>query len=97
MPASESAKPALLLFVSWLLLVPLPAAAQIQSDCRGTGSIGMAVMARDGTITLSLHSPDGAEGVLAYHKSDPQYARILSHIGGIRPGEHKSVPPFCNN
>jgi hypothetical protein len=78
-----------------LALAPLPAAAQIQSDCRGTGSIGMAVMAQDGTITLWLHSPDGAEGVLAYHKSDPQYARILSHIGGIRPGEHKSVPPFC--
>ena len=78
-----------------LALSPLSAAAQIQSDCRGTGSIGMAVMAPDGTITLSLRSPDGAEGVLAYHKNDPQYARIVSHLGGIRPGEHKSVPPFC--
>jgi hypothetical protein len=78
-----------------LALAPLPAAAQIQSDCRGTGTIGMAVMARDGTITLSLHSLDGAMGTFAYHKDDPQYARILSHIGGIRPGEHKSVPPFC--
>ncbi len=80
-----------------LALAPLPAAAQIQSDCRGAGSIGMAVMAPDGTITLSLHSQDGAMGAFAYHKNDPQYARILSHIGGIRPGEHKPVPPFCNN
>ena len=36
-----------------------------------------------------------AEGVLAYKRSDPQYARILSHIGGIKPGEHKKVPAFC--
>ena len=59
------------------------------------GHIGMAVMSADGTITLTLHTPDGAEGVLAYKKSDPQYARIFSHIGGIRPGEHKLVPAFC--
>ena len=79
-----------------LLLLPLhAAAASLQSDCRGQGNIGMAVMSLDGTITLTLHTPDGAEGVLAYKKNDPQYARILSHLGGIRPGEHKSVPAFC--
>ena len=54
-------------------------------------------MAQDGTITLNLRSPDGAEGVLAYHRDDPNYARILSHLGGMRPGEHKSVPAFCGN
>jgi hypothetical protein len=79
-----------------MLLAPLAAkAAALQSDCRGLGTIGMAVMSADGTITLTLHAADGAQGVLAYKKNDPQYARILSHIGGIRPGEHKSVPAFC--
>ncbi len=79
-----------------LLLMPLPTmAAPLQSDCRALGNIGMAVMSPDGTITLTLHSPDGAEGVAAYKKSDPQYARIFSHIGGINPGQHKLVPAFC--
>ena len=80
-----------------LLLAPLPAAAQIQSDCRGTGSIGTAVMSADGTIALTLQAPDGSQAALAYHRGDPQYARILSHIGGLRPGEHKPVPSFCGN
>ena len=79
-----------------IFLSPIPAAAaSLQSDCRALGIIGMAVMGSDGTITLTLHTPDGAEGVLAYKKNDPQYARILSHIGGIKPGEHKKVPAFC--
>jgi hypothetical protein len=34
-------------------------------------------------------------GVLAYHRGDAQYARIMSHIGGIQPGQKKPVPPWC--
>jgi hypothetical protein len=79
-----------------LLLIAAPASAQMQSDCRGPGNIGTAVMSADGTITLSLRAPDGTQGALAYHKGDPRYARILSHIGGIEPGEHKPVPAFCH-
>ncbi len=86
-------------FAPWaltlLLFVAPAAAASLQSDCRGLGSIGMAVMSADGTITLTLHSPDGAEGAVAYKKNDPQYARIFSHIGGIKPGQHRLVPAFC--
>ncbi len=78
------------------MLAVLPAGAvPLQQDCRGQGIIGTAVMSPDGTITLNLHSPDGAEGLLVYKKGDPQYARIYSHLGGIRPGEHKPVPAFC--
>ena len=80
-----------------LAVSPLPAAAQLQSDCRAPGSIGTAVMAQDGTITLNLRAPDGTQGLAAYHRGDPNYARILSHLGGIRPGEHKNVPAFCGN
>jgi hypothetical protein len=46
---------------------------------------------------LTLQAPDGSQAALAYHRGDPQYARILSHIGGLRPGEHKPVPSFCGN
>ena len=78
-----------------LLLVSPAAAAQLQSGCRGAGSIGAATMSADGTITLVIHAPaTTAESVLAYRRGDAQYARILSHIGGIRPGEHKPVPPW---
>jgi hypothetical protein len=78
-----------------LLLAPLPAAAQLQSDCRASGRIGNAFMASDSTITLTLTAGDGTQTALAYRKNDPNYARILSHIGGIHVGEHKPVPAFC--
>jgi hypothetical protein len=90
----KSGQAAALVFLMLQLTRPAMAAS-LQSDCRAQGIIGMAVMSADGTITLTLHSPDGADGVVAYHRNDPQYARILSHIGGIRPGEHKPVPAFC--
>jgi len=78
-----------------MLLASAPAFAQMQSDCRRAGTVGTAVMGADGTITLNLRSADGSEGLLVYKKGDPQYARILSHLGGMRPGEHKPVPAFC--
>ena len=77
------------------LLLAAPASAQtLQQDCRGPGSVGTAVMSADGTITLNFTGPI-MRGVLAYHRGDPQYARIISHIGGIQPGQKKPVPPWC--
>jgi hypothetical protein len=82
-------------FVILLLVAPASASAQVmQSDCRGPGSIGTALMSADGTITLTLSTP-GQQGAAAYHPGDPQYTRILSHVGGLRPGQKKPVPPFC--
>lgn len=82
-----------------LLLVPVSsAAAGLQSDCRGTGSIGTALMSGDGTITLNLRSAQPGSpltGVTAVRPGDPNYARILSHLGGMTPGEKKPVAPFC--
>jgi hypothetical protein len=81
--------------VGVLLVLTLPAAAQtLQQDCRGTGSIGTALMSADGTITLTISTPTG-QGALAYHRGDPQYARVLSHVGGLQPGQKKPVPPWC--
>jgi hypothetical protein len=78
-----------------LLLLSLPASAEVlQSDCRRPGSIGTALMSADGTITLTINTP-GQQGALAYHRGDPQYARVLSHVGGLQPGQKKPVPPFC--
>ncbi len=76
------------------LLVSPASALVLQSDCRGPGSIGTALMSADGTITLTISTPS-QQGAAAYHRGDPQYARILSHVGGLKPGERKPLPPFC--
>lgn len=55
-------------------------------------------MTEDGTIVLDLRavSPQGQVGIgrLTYPPSHPQYQEILKHIGGIKPGENKPVPPW---
>ena len=81
-----------------LLLLAVPAsAANLQQDCRGPGSVGTALMGADGTITLNIRSGKGGpiEGVFASKPGDANYARILSHVGGMQPGEKKPVPPWC--
>jgi hypothetical protein len=61
-------------------------------------SIGVATMGTDGTIELRLRAtgPGGmvGEGFLTYPPSDSHYAEILRHLGGLKPGETKSVPPW---
>lgn len=82
----------------FLALLAVPAsAANLQQDCRGSGSIGTALMGADGTITLNIRAVPGGplDGVLASKPGDANYARILSHVGGMQPGEKKPVPPWC--
>ncbi|MBI4532465.1 MAG: hypothetical protein HY711_00850 [Candidatus Melainabacteria bacterium] len=63
-------------------------------------SIGVAYMDQDGTITLQLRA-EGAgaigDAILTYQKSDKDYAKILLHIGGLKPGGYKPVPPWPEN
>ena len=66
--------------------------------CEDIDSVGRAKMSPDGTITLQLRSlwPDPiAESELVFAPDDPQYEEIKHHLGGIKPGESKPVPPFC--
>jgi hypothetical protein len=60
--------------------------------------IGTATMRADGTIVLDLRAegPGGAvgQGRLTYPPDHPQYAAVLRHLGGLRPGETKPVPPW---
>ena len=63
-------------------------------------SIGRASMEADGTIVLYLRaqssSSGGASGdaLIRYPLNHPQYRSILEHLGGLRPGESKPVPPW---
>ena len=60
-------------------------------------SIVVATMDAEGTIRLQLMAKgDGAVGdaVLVYSPTDPQYEEIKKHVGGLKPGEEKPVPPW---
>lgn len=64
-------------------------------------SIGMATMNSEGTIILDLRA-EGAGGArgdarLLYPRGHKQYDEILKHLGGLRPGEKKPVPPWPEN
>jgi hypothetical protein len=54
-------------------------------------------MAPDGTITLYLRATGGGavgDGMIVYRTSDPNYREVLDHLGGLKPGETKPVPPW---
>ena len=84
-----------------LLALLLAVSAPVHAEdvaCESVASIGVATMSADGVITLRVRSlPPGpiAEGELRYAPNDPQYADIKTHLGGISPGEVKSVRPWC--
>lgn len=60
--------------------------------------IGSAFMDSRGVITLYLRgeSPDGTIGDarIEYYPDDHDYADIVRHLDGIRPGETRPVRPF---
>ncbi len=61
-------------------------------------SIGSATMKEDGTIVLQLRAegPGGMIGdaLITYKPDDPKYKETLEHLGGLKPGEEKPVPPW---
>lgn len=60
-------------------------------------SIGSAMMLTNGTIVLHLRGEtDGkiAETQFDISPTDSRYKDIVKHVGGLRPGEEKSVPPW---
>lgn len=62
-------------------------------------SIGVASMETTGDVVLQLRaSLDGGdnfgEGYFRYAYGSPEYDSILRHLGGLKPGESKPVPPW---
>ena len=63
-------------------------------------SIGTAQMSADGTISLQLRAEEGemvGDSFFEYKPDSPEYAEILDHIGGLKPGEEKSVSPWLED
>jgi hypothetical protein len=87
-----------------LLLAAALAAAAVtrvaaqEVRCEDVESIGVAVMDRDGVITLRIRSlaPGPiAESEIRYAPNDPRYDEIVKHLGGLSPGQTKPVRPWC--
>jgi hypothetical protein len=61
-------------------------------------SIGVATMEPDGTIVLQLRAEGGAgevgDALLRYPRGHKEYEEVLTHLGGLHPGESKPVPPW---
>jgi hypothetical protein len=61
------------------------------------GPIGTARMLPDGTLELDLIATAGStrgHARLTYPPAHAEYKRVLEHLGGMRPGEEKPVPPW---
>ena len=60
--------------------------------------IGSAKMEANGNILLRLRAEaeDGSIGdaMFRYSPDSPEYTDILRHLGGLKPGESKLVPPW---
>jgi hypothetical protein len=54
--------------------------------------IGEATMQKDRTIVLDLYEP--AHARVVYPPSHPEYRKILDHVGGLEPEQHKLVLPW---
>lgn len=75
-----------------------PKPLDAEPRCEGVDFIGMAWMADDGKIGIHLRSViSGAivESDLLYKPGDPDYDSIMKHLGGLSPGQSKSVKPWC--
>jgi hypothetical protein len=87
-----------LIAVLALVAAALPAARAQEQAPTPAPSIGTATMLPDGTIVLDLRAdgPQGqvGHGRLLYRPSHPDHAAVLRHLGGLRPGEQKPVPPW---
>jgi hypothetical protein len=71
--------------------------AQSVKKSAAAASIGTATMLDNGTIELRLIARDHGiigHSTLRYAPDHKQYKDILRHLGGLKPGEVKSVPPW---
>lgn len=58
--------------------------------------IGDATMDKEGTIRVRIRMMGGmnADGGVTYKKDSEHYDSILKHLGGMKPGDIKLVPPW---
>ena len=80
----------------WLLLLSEPSPTPTPTPTP-PASIGQATMRADGAIILDLRATAPGihgDGRLVYPRAHPRYQEILKHLGGLKPGQSKPVPPW---
>lgn len=67
-------------------------------EVKPTDYIGEVRMEDNGEIILLLFARDNngtsGQATVRYPKDHPQYYEIVKHVGGLKPGERKGVPPW---
>ena len=75
-----------------------PWAAPRKENLEPPSTIGSAKMLPDGTLELMLRATDGkgmvGDALLKVAPRDKDYDMWLQHLGGMKPGEEKLIPPF---
>ena len=60
--------------------------------------VGLATADTDGTIRLNLVAQDDkgrmGEATIIVAPGDDDYEDTVAHLGGLAPGESKSIPPW---
>jgi len=68
-----------------------------QGDKDKVSSMGEARLEADGSITLNLRSDAyglPVHGRFNYKPNEKDYADVMEHVHGLKPGEVKQVPPW---
>jgi hypothetical protein len=59
--------------------------------------IGVAWMTEDRSVHLRLrvdHDDSFGHSLLVFAPGDKEYQSVLDHLGGLKPGDYKSVPAW---
>jgi hypothetical protein len=84
----------------WVALAAsLSGLASAAENPQSAKSIGVATMLANGTILVGVGetgSDARARAVLMVEPGDSQYQAIIDHVGGLKPGETKPIPPWPN-
>jgi hypothetical protein len=82
----------------WVALaLPFPGVLYAAETPADEKSIGVATMLADGTILVGVPGPEPgsrARAVLMVEPGDTNYQSIIDHVGGLKPGETKPIPPW---
>src|SRR5579864_4200509 len=60
-------------------------------------AIGVATMLQNGAILVGVRGPDAEsslQGILMVEPGDSTYQQLIDHVGGLKPGETKPIPPW---
>jgi hypothetical protein len=78
----------------------IPSVPPRPEDADMPESVGVASMRADGTLEMQLRTvaADGTigESMLLVGPKDPRHAQMVKHLGGIKPGQGKPIPPFVS-